>query len=303
MNKFDIDEERKRRIERIKLERKYKRRRLVAGGILGVLLIGSVMGVRKFVGGSDKGEEVEPTAKYKIAEPIDLIAERVPSETNVTPDQLLKFRQLKLREQTTGKGARQSLLPKEVYLTFDDGPSKVTEDILDILKDEDVKATFFVIGNNVKNYPEITKRIIAEGHDIGVHTETHDYKQIYQNPESLKKDIEACMATLRGVLGEDFDTNLYRFPGGGFNRSSYKSMVEDLGFVYYDWNTLNGDAEGRNLSADHLLNRYLSTSRGLNRQIVLMHDAASKQTTADSLPDIINNIKKNDFKFKTLGDI
>lgn len=217
--------------------------------------------------------------------------------------QLLVHRQNILKAQSMGKIGKQALLNKEAYLTFDDGPSDITVKILDILKHYNIKATFFVIGRNVRARPEVLKRIAAEGHDIGIHTQTHEYKQLYASEEALRQDILACLESIRSVLGPKFDTNLYRFPGGSFNREKYIPLVEDMGLVYFDWNVLNGDAEGNGLDESYLIDRFVETSKGYNKQIILMHDSETKQITANTLPAIIEMLKEDGFRFKTLGDI
>lgn len=216
---------------------------------------------------------------------------------------LLTYRQETLKDQSMARGPRQSLLNKEAYLTFDDGPSDVTLKILDILKEEDVKASFFVIGKNVRNRPEVIQRIYDEGHDIGIHTDTHDYKNIYASDANLSKDIDDCLQAIRDVVGEDFDTNLYRFPGGSFGREEFKPMVKEKGYVYFDWNVLNGDAEKRNPSEAYVIDRLKKTSKDYNKQIILMHDSDTKEITANTLDTVIRDLKDDGFEFKTLGDM
>lgn len=218
--------------------------------------------------------------------------------------ELLAYRQEVKKDQSMGRGTKQSLLNKEVYLTFDDGPSDVvTPKILDILKEEDVQATFFIVGNMTRKNPEILKRIHDEGHAIGIHSNTHNYKEIYANSEALSKDIDDCLESVKNIVGQDFETNIYRFPGGSFGRSDFKKTVEDKGYVYFDWNVLNGDAEGNNLSEDYLVRRFNETSKGYNIIISLMHDTNAKEVTAKTLPDIIKDLKSKGYVFKTLGEI
>lgn len=219
---------------------------------------------------------------------------------------LLAFRQEKMKDHSMGRGAPQHLLKKQVYLTFDDGPSaNNTSKILDILKDEGIKATFFVIGKNVEAYPEVLQRIYDEGHDIGIHTYSHNYKQIYSSADALQEDIEKCLVAIRSVLGEDFDTNLYRFPGGSWrkNKEVYVERVKDLGYVYFDWNVLNGDAETARPSEEYVLKRFNETSNGYHVILSLMHDTDAKTATVATLPRIIEDLKSEDFEFRTLGDM
>ena len=219
---------------------------------------------------------------------------------------LSKYRLEKMKLNSMGKGGKQAYLKKQVFLTFDDGPSsKSTEAILDILKEEDVKATFFIIGKNALNYPEVLKRTYNEGHTIAIHTYDHDYKKIYASPEALEKDINMAAESLKSILGENFSTNLYRFPGGSWrkNKEVYIKKIEDMGYIYFDWNVLNGDAEGANPSVDYLVNKFNSTRRGYNVILSLMHDTNAKTNTVSSLRQIIRELKDEGFEFKTLGEV
>ena len=203
-----------------------------------------------------------------------------------------------------GRITSQKNLKKQVYLTFDDGPSsEVTDQILDILKNYNIKATFFVIGQNAQYYPEILKRIHEEGHSIGIHTYDHNYKKIYSSPDNLQQDIENCLQGIRDILGEDFNTNLYRFPGGSYrkNKEIFINRIEEMGLIYYDWNALNGDAEGKNPSESYLINRFNETSNGYNVILSLMHDTNAKTNTVNSLPEIIERLQSEGYEFKKLG--
>lgn len=103
---------------------------------------------------------------------------------------------------------------KIMYLTFDDGPSaESTEQILDILKERNIKATFFVIGENVRKHPEIARRIVEEGHTIGIHCDVHDYEMLYESVDSYVADFEKAYDTVLSVTG--VEAKIFRFPGGG----------------------------------------------------------------------------------------
>lgn len=298
----------------------YKRRRMVAVVISSIVLIALVGLIGKiFTSTGSKGvskteekvvkddsinRDVEKLVKADSSLDLFEISKTV-VEDNQALYKLRPERLKIMRDQSMGRGPKQSLLKKEVFLTFDDGPSsEITEKVLDVLKEEGVKATFFVIGKNVDVYPEILKRIHDEGHGIGIHTYSHDYNQIYSSPDALQKDIEACLQSIRNVLGEDFSTILYRFPGGSFrkNKEIFIERVESLGYIYFDWNVLNGDAEGNNLSEDYLIKRFDQTSRGYNKILSLMHDTNSKGNTVSTLPRIIKQLKVEGYEFKSLGD-
>ncbi len=302
----------------------YKRRRILAIIISTFVLIALVALIGKiFLSTSTKGADGKTKDKILTTSEIKLEEREVDklvigtttlsifedSQKNISDNlasyKLRPHRLKTVRDQAMGRGPKQSLLKREVFLTFDDGPSsESTEKVLDVLKEENVKATFFVIGKNVEKYPEILKRIYDEGHGIGIHTYSHDYKEIYSSPDALQRDIEACLASIRSVLGEDFNTILYRFPGGSFrkNKEIFIQRVEDLGYIYFDWNVLNGDAEGNNLSEDYLIKRFNETSRGYNKVLSLMHDTNAKQNTINTLPRIIQQLRAEKYQFKSLGD-
>ena len=195
---------------------------------------------------------------------------------------------------------------KNVYLTFDDGPTaNITPQVLDILKEKDVKATFFVLGVNVVKNPELAKRIAAEGHAICNHSYSHDYKMLYNGTDHFKSDLLRAEETILSTVGEEAFVKVFRFPGGSFEKrkNSQKAALQDIGYKFLDWNSLNGDAEGLNVPAGTLVENVKKTIRNRRVPIILMHDSATKQTTADSLGEIIDYLKSEGFEFKTLKDI
>lgn len=192
---------------------------------------------------------------------------------------------------------------KEVFLTFDDGPTKgITPEILDILKQQQVKATFFVIGKMAEKSQDIIIREKAEGHSIGNHSYSHVYKNLYTDPNYFVEDINRADGVLKEILG-DYKEKLIRFPGGSFGKDKeiYRQAIIAAGYHFVDWNALTGDAEGKgNFSADKLYERFRATSTGKNKLIVLMHDSPNKQTTVQVLPSIIEFLKSQGYNFKTL---
>mgnify|MGYP000855195497 CR=1 FL=1 len=193
---------------------------------------------------------------------------------------------------------------KVAYLTFDDGPTvNNTPQILDILDRYNVKATFFMIGYLAERSPKIVSRIYTDGHAIGNHTYSHNYKYVYSNNDNFISDINKCESTLKNILGDDFETKIVRFPGGSFGnkKESFKTILKENGYVYVDWNALNGDAEGRNIPTDRLVQRLKNTTKGKNKAIILMHDAAAKKNTVEALPQIIEYLIKEGYEFKTVN--
>ncbi|MGN0376060.1 MAG: polysaccharide deacetylase family protein [Suilimivivens sp.] len=184
---------------------------------------------------------------------------------------------------------------KTVYLTFDDGPSSNTDEILDILKAYDVKATFFVVGKTDELSIEAYKRIVAEGHTLGMHSYSHKYEEIYESKESFIKDLSELQEYLYDLTG--VWPRYYRFPGGSSNTVSKVDMQElitwldENDIIYYDWNIASGDAVSGQLSKETIVNNCLSGLNGYSECMILMHDAADKKTTVEALPEIISGIR------------
>ena len=189
---------------------------------------------------------------------------------------------------------------KEVYLTFDDGPSdSTTPYILDVLKEEGVKATFFVIGQQIKYRPAIIERIKNEGHAFGLHSFTHAYKTIYASSAALLRDIKRCADELYAFSG--VKTDLYRFPGGSFTvRKELKEAVAAAGYRSVDWNASCRDAEIFRPTADELYAAAVESIANKPFVVLLMHDSAHHRATATALPRIIRYFKDRGYVFKTL---
>jgi len=188
---------------------------------------------------------------------------------------------------------------KIAYLTFDDGPTEVTPQILDTLKKYSIKATFFVLGTAAEKNTEIVKRIVAEGHVLANHTYCHDEKIIYSSPENFIADIYKCEAVFKSIIPE-YNCKLIRFPYGSRQFAS-KAIIEAViksGYHYVDWNCLSRDAEISNPTAAQLLNEIKNGSKNKPKLIVLMHDRL--QVTADSLPEVIEFLKSQGYSFKAL---
>ncbi|MCH3963042.1 MAG: polysaccharide deacetylase [Clostridium sp.] len=191
---------------------------------------------------------------------------------------------------------------KVVYLTFDDGPStNNTPKILDTLKQYDVKATFFLIGKNAEQNPELVKKEVAQGHAVGNHTYSHDMSYIYSNPKIFMQEIYKCQSVLSSILGENYNLKLVRFPGGSFGDrlKPFREEVIKNGYHYVDWNDLSGDAEHNNVSVENLI--YKTKKYAIyDHLVVLMHDAPAKVTTVQALPAIIEYFKSQGYSFETL---
>lgn len=187
---------------------------------------------------------------------------------------------------------------KVIYLTFDDGPSdKVTPKILDVLKEENVPATFFIVGKHAETRKNILKRAHNEGHTLAIHSYTHDYKEIYKSAEALIKDIEKCNDMICSITGEY--SYLYRFPGGSYNIAADKiRAVKELGYECVDWNASFRDSELHDPTAGKLYTAAISTVSNPNKIIMLAHDTTDKIETVWALKEVIRHFKNQGYKFK-----
>lgn len=192
-----------------------------------------------------------------------------------------------------------------IYLTFDDGPSAdVTPRILDILKENNIKATFFICNYSDKN-KHLVQRMVDEGHTIGIHGYSHEYSEIYTSTDAFMENIYK----LRDKVKEDtgYEAFIIRFPGGSSNTISRKycsgimtklvQMVTDQGLLYLDWNVDSNDATGNNKPKDYLVESATSGLKQNRTNVVLMHDISTKKTTADALQEIIDYGKQNGYTF------
>ena len=199
---------------------------------------------------------------------------------------------------------------KRVFLTFDDGPSqKVTPQILDTLKQENIKATFFTLGSRVELYPEIVKREYDEGHYIASHGYSHIYAQIYSTPQGALDEYNKSLTAIRNAINaQEYNPHLFRFPGG-YNGGKYAQIKKEAAqilmqneIMYVDWNALTSDSAGKN-TTEEFISELEKTVPKHNSVIVLMHDAGSKTATADALPQIISYFRERQFEFMNFYDI
>ncbi|MEF9951665.1 MAG: polysaccharide deacetylase family protein [Clostridium sp.] len=201
---------------------------------------------------------------------------------------------------------------KVAFLTFDDGPSKNTEKILDILKKEEVNATFFVNGIDNEFSKQMYKRMVDEGHTIGNHTYTHTYKNIYTSKYAFIEDIKKLDSLIFTETG--YRINVLRFPGGSnntvnrkYSNSKNNAFMEclaresdEMGYRYFDWTVDSTDASKIKQKRSVIVNNTLKEALNQKYPIVLFHDAPAKTTTVDALEEIIHKLKKSGYKIKSL---
>lgn len=194
---------------------------------------------------------------------------------------------------------------KVVYLTFDDGPGgKTTIQVLDTLKAENVPATFFVIGNQIKGQEDTILRMKNEGHSIGLHSFSHNREKLYCGNEGFIKEMLQDQEALYQVTGERY--NILRFPFG-CNNQSYKltqNLVDSLhekNLKIYDWNTDSGDGANHNLAPESIIKKACN-SKDKDRVVILMHCSYINKNSAKALPSIIKYYKDNGYTFKAIDE-
>lgn len=192
-----------------------------------------------------------------------------------------------------------SIGDKVIYLTFDDGPSVYTKELLNILKEYNVKATFFVTGNGNREY---IKKAYNEGHSIGIHTYSHVYKNVYESEEAYFNDLEKVQKIIKEQTGEE--SRLVRFPGGSsntvsrFNKGIMTRLSKELerrGYKYFDWNVSSSDTVKSN--SDDIANTVIRRLKKGNN-VVLQHD--TKYYSVKAVRKIIEYGLANGYTFAKL---
>lgn len=199
---------------------------------------------------------------------------------------------------------------KRVFLTFDDGPSKtVTPLILDLLKKENIKATFFVLGYNVERNPEILKRVYAEGHYIANHGYSHKYNEIYNSVDTVIYEYNKTEQCIKNALdNQNYNSRVFRFPGGSVGgkynqiKQEAKEVLKQNNVAFLDWNALSNDSAGAHTKED-IMDNITKTVGEKNNVVILMHDASDKILTYETLQDVINFFKNKGYMFKNLYDV
>lgn len=245
-----------------------------------------------------KIEEEMKKEEERLQEELEKEAKRLKNANPFTEEQMQAIENIYTSEE------------KRVFLTFDDGPTmSVTPYILDLLKQENIKATFFVLGNRAKANPELIRREFDEGHYIANHGYTHKYSQIYQNEQTVLDEYNYTEQCIQEALNNpDYHSKVFRFPGGSsggyYNtiKKQTKQFLRQNGIVSLDWNSLSKDAEGAN-TKEELLQNVIDTIGDKQSVVILMHDASDKILTYETLPSIIQYLRDNGYEFKTLYDI
>ncbi len=184
---------------------------------------------------------------------------------------------------------------RKVYLTFDDGPSDNTPKILEILDRYNVKATFFVTGEEAKSHPEYYQAIVDGGHTLGMHSFSHKYSEIYASEDEFGSDLLQLQEFLEETT--QITPQFYRFPGGSSNTVSKLPMsvfcdyLTDNGITYFDWNVSSKDATSPMRSTEEIVRNCTSDLERFDHAVILLHDATNKSSTVDALPEVIEKIQ------------
>lgn len=229
---------------------------------------------------------------YQVEILDDVKCVRIKTAADVTPAG--KLVDSELSKTLPSNKAISSIYPKVAYLTFDDGlDSKITPMILDILKENDVKATFFIVGNTVERNKTLLKRMIAEGHIIGNHSYTHKKENLYNDPKDLKAEIEKTNAALYNAAG--ISTTLFRPPYGGpyIKKAEFQAVLTPYKTIL--WNVDSRDSQSRTIKAKEILNNVINQVKNKKSAVIIMHDSGTHIETAKALPDIIKHLKDNNF--------
>ena len=191
-------------------------------------------------------------------------------------------------------GQQEPVAAHRVYLTFDDGPSIYTQDILDILDRYEVKATFFVVGKETDAAKESLCDIVARGHTLGMHSYSHKYSEVYASVDAFAEDFVKLRDYLKEVTG--VESTVYRFPGGSSNTVSahdmweYADYLEECGVRFFDWNIASGDGGSVLLPVETLVKNATEDIPKNGTSVILLHDSGDKRTTVEALPIILENI-------------
>ena len=293
---------------------KYLKRR-IAVAIAGIVVIAGVgFGIKSIVSNKANKEALASAKKEEAKK-----EEEKPKPTDIMPNGNIIYAADsyavsadEVEKMLEGKASNND---KEIFLTFDDGPSENTREILKILKEEDVHATFFDIGSALKDNKEnqeLLKQEIDQGNAVAGHSFSHNYKTLYPgNSVDVNKFMNELNETneiMKSVLGKNFNARVIRMPGGYMSRRYYRDpnlKALDEAFakdnkVSIDWDAETGDATGRHYTVEQYVQNSAKNINTLNHVILLMHDAAAKKETVQALPAIIKFYKEHGYAFKVI---
>lgn len=294
-------------------DKKYMKRRIAAIALAVVVLGGVGFGIKALVSKTNTKAVESKAAKKNIKK------QEKPKPTDIMPNQNIIYAadsyavsadQVELMLEGKSKNTE-----KEIFLTFDDGPSENTRKILKILQDEGVHATFFDIGSALKDNKEnqqLLREEIEQGNAIANHSFSHDYKKLYPgnsvDVQAFMNELNDTDKIMKSVLGENFNARVVRMPGGYMSRRYYrdpnlKALDEAFAknnIVSLDWDAETGDATGRHYTVEQYVQNASKNLKNLTHVVLLMHDAAAKKETVTALPAIIKFFKEQGYAFKVI---
>lgn len=272
--------------------------------ILLVIIISVVLAVRK-----NSSSDNTPTPNPAQTTAVPQTGQEPSASPTISPEvaNSVVFPQEPEKPTDVLEGLRMDDGQKIAYLTFDDGPTlTITPQILDILRRYNVKATFFQVGSLIEANPDMARRVHSEGHLLANHSYTHNYSKVYATEEAFMTEVDQTQQLIEDITGNAEYPRIFRFPGGSYdagtwgeNKQKYKETLATKDFRFCDWNALNGDAEGGSKTAEQLLERVKKTATKED-VVILMHDAATKKTTVEALPGIIEYLMSQGYTFKRL---
>lgn len=280
-------------------------KKLIVGTVIALIILPTILCVILFVYSRRLQQQIyiltdrvavaeegrdDPAEQYETMQ--DTYRQEIDELTSKISDLENELTSLRDLEKNEPASETKTSWPKKVYLTFDDGPSGHTQDILDILDSYGVKGNFFVCATQNEDYQKFYRKILDEGHMLGLHSYTHVYEDIYASEEAFREDVLAIRSFVNEQTG-GYNATYYRFPGGSTNlhaRISIQSCAEWLteqGLVYYDWNLSSQDAVNPMQSKESIVRNATFGCENFEEVVVLMHDLGNKDTTVEALPEII----------------
>ncbi|TCM95771.1 peptidoglycan/xylan/chitin deacetylase (PgdA/CDA1 family) [Paenibacillus sp. BK033] len=271
-------------------------RLLVRTGLCLVVLWFGLLGAGPVT--EERGEAASELAQAGLASEMAAAATRPAAYQEEGAGSLIRADQL---VDYSAEEAKTAAVKPTVYLTFDDGPSGKTKDVLAILKREGVKATFFMLGKEVKQYPDIARQVVKEGHAIGNHTYDHVYKELYSSFSAFAKQVMDTDDEIYKVTG--VRTNLLRAPGGTFGNfdQGYYDALAKAGYIVNDWNVDSGDSARVGVPAKEIVST-VKGSRLSGKVVVLMHDSSIHGESVKALPEVIGYFKNKGYQFAVLTE-
>lgn len=224
------------------------------------------------------------------------LEKQLPTVTLEHPDGTLPYQSLYPEMKVDPQPVFSEPSGKAAYLTFDDGPSANTYQILDALKESGQKATFFIVAKNIPGHEDALRRMAEEGHTVAIHTYSHDYRGIYASVEAYLEDFHQAYEAIYKACG--VHPTLFRFPGGSvnaYNHALYQELIAEMlrrGFVYHDWSVSSEDATGKDYSPEELTAFVMEGAAKMKKPVILMHDSGEKKNTAAAVPEMVRQLNE-----------